>query len=106
MALIDECKKVLGITSNTFNDEISNLIDSGVKDLNRAGVDSAIVTSTTEDALVKRALKTYVGYQFNLTIGDTSRAEFLKKSYDEQKAQMSMATGYTTGGGFDVSTGD
>lgn len=52
--------------------------------------------STLSNPLIKRAILTYVRMNFG-TPPDYDR---LKKSYDEQKAQMQTATGYTTGGPF------
>ena len=44
------------------------------------------------DALVLRAVVTYC----RLNFGQPDDYDRLKASYDEQKAQMGMATGYTT----------
>ena len=83
--------------------------DLGIVDVEAAGV-SLTVTATTEgetvmdnstitDQLLIRAIITYVKMHF----GDAPDYERLKASYDEQKAQMSMATGYTDWGDIDGS---
>lgn len=72
-----------------FDDEILDLIDACLLDLNAAGVNM----TDTSNPLVIRAIITYCRANF----GDASDGEYdrLKKSYDEQKAQMSMLTGFT-----------
>ena len=85
--LIRKVKVALRITTDAFDDEIESLIDSAVLDLGIAGV------TITENELINRAIITYCKLHF----GDLDTAEYdrLKTSYDEQKAQMSMADGYT-----------
>ena len=60
-------------------------------DLGIAGV----VIPTTIDALVTRAIITYARMNF----GSPDDYDRLKAAYDEQKAQLQMATGYTDWGG-------
>jgi hypothetical protein len=94
--MLDRVKLALLISGNDFDSELTDLIKAAVMDLGIAGVDALVVTTDTNDALVIRAIITYVGYQFEIIHGSMDRAAAFKKSYDEQKAQMSMATGYTT----------
>lgn len=95
--MLDRVKLALLISSDTFDDEIEDLIGAAVLDLNIAGVDDAIVVSDNPtDKLIIRAICSYCGYQFELMHGTLDRAEAFKKSYDEQKAQLGMATNYTT----------
>lgn len=96
MALLDDIKTALQISTNTFDSELTDIISAGVTDLNIAGVEGDTVTIITTDPIVKRALISYVAYQFELLHGSTDRSNALKASYDEQKAQLSMHTGYTT----------
>lgn len=90
--MLEKVKTALRITTNAFDDEINDLIASALLDLGIAGVTNDSLT----DALLARAVITYCKIHF----GDIDGAEYdrLKASYDEQKAQMSMATGYTTWG--------
>jgi hypothetical protein len=93
MALLDDVKISLRVTTNAYDSELNGLIDSAKRDLRIAGV----VVSDTEselDSVTITAIKTYVKMNF----GNPSNYDNLKKSYDEQKAQMSMATGYTDWG--------
>ena len=75
---------------------LSDLIDAAAKDLGIAGVDALVISTDTNDALIIRAIITYCGYQFEIMHGSLDRSAAYKKSYDEQKAQLGMATGYTT----------
>ena len=86
--MIDKVKLALRITTNAFDYEIVDLIEAALKDLGIAGV----TNDDTTDPLIIRAVITYCKCHF----GEPDEYDRLKRSYDEQKAQMSMATGYTT----------
>lgn len=92
MTILEKVKLTLRIAddNNDFNDEITDLINACTKDLGVAGVTNVEDT----DALVIRAINTYCKANF----GDAEDYDRLKASYDEQKAQLSMCTGYTTWG--------
>lgn len=81
-------KTSMRVVTTAFDDEIDSLIDAALLDLGIAGVTNDDET----DPLVLRAVTTYCRIHF----GQPDDFDRLKKSYDEQKAQMSMATGYTT----------
>lgn len=98
MALLDKVREALQITSTASNSELQDLIDASVIDLNIAGVEGDTVTTSSTDPITQRAIITYVAYQFEQLHGSTDRAEALKASYDEQKTQLSMHTGYTDWG--------
>lgn len=78
------------ITTDAFDSVLTSLMNAALLDLGIAGVDgeNAIISNN----LVLTAVATYVQMMFNAEPNEYDR---LKKSYDEQKAQMSMATGYT-----------
>lgn len=80
-------KLALRIVTTDFDDEISSLLDSSLLDLGVAGVE----VPSPIDALVRTACITYVKMHF----GQPDEYERLKRSYDEQKAQLSTCTGYT-----------
>ena len=84
---LSKIKISLRIVTNTFDDELSDLIDAAQLDLGIAGVTNTDLT----DALVLRAITTYCRMHF----GEPDQYDRLKKSYDEQKAQLCTATGYT-----------
>lgn len=89
--MLEKVKLALRIVTNAFDSELNDLIDAAKIDLGIAGV----VLPTKLDAICERAIITYCKINF----GEQDRPEMydrLKASYDEQKAQLSMATGYTT----------
>ena len=95
--MLNKVKLALLITSNDFDTELTELISAAVIDLNIAGVDNeTVVTTEPTDALVSRAIIAFCAYNFELMHGEETRSEKYKKVYDEQKAQMSMASNYTT----------
>ena len=86
--MLEKVKKALRIVTDDFDDEITDLIEACLLDLGIAGVTKDDIT----DKLIIRAVITYCRFSF----GTPSNYDSLKASYDEQKAQMSNATGYTT----------
>lgn len=85
--MLEAVKLALRITTPAFDGELNDLIAAGLIDLTLAG----IVNQNTDDPLVRRAVITFCRMNF----GQPDDYDRLKKSYDEQKAQMGMATGYT-----------
>ena len=94
--MLDRVKLALLISGNDFDSELTDMINAAAKDLGIAGVDALVISTDTDDALIIRAIITYCGYQFEIMHGSLDRSAAYKKSYDEQKAQMVMASGYTT----------
>lgn len=95
--MLDKVKLALLISSEDFDDELEDLIGAAVLDLNIAGVDdSTVVSDNPTDKLIIRAICSYCGYHFELIHGTLERSDAFKRSYDEQKSQLSMATNYTT----------
>lgn len=86
--MLDATKLALRVSTDAFDTEIEDLIDAAILDMGLAGVD----LQDTTDYLIKRAVITYC----RLNFGQPDDYDRLKASYDEQKAQMGMATGYTT----------
>jgi hypothetical protein len=85
--MLEQVKLALRISTTAYDSELTYLIDAAKLDLGIAGV----VLPEELDALVQRAVITYCKMSFGLP-EDYDR---LKRSYDEQKAQLSTATGYT-----------
>lgn len=88
-------KLALRIRTSAFDEELTDMIEAAKKDLQIAGV-SKDLDKDKPDPLLLRAVITYCKLHF----GDAASkdTENLKRSYDEQKAQLSMATGYTDWG--------
>ena len=87
--MLNKVRMALRITTDAFDDELTDLINAGLADLGIAGANGENVVLT--DPLTIRAIITYCKMNF----GEPDEYDRLKKSYDEQKAQMSMATGWT-----------
>lgn len=88
--MLNAVKLALRITTEAFDTELTDLIAAALIDLTQAG----ITNLDTADPMIRRAIITFC----KLNFGQPDDYDRLKKSYDEQKAQMSMATGYTTWG--------
>lgn len=90
---LDSVKLSLGITVSAYDAEITDLIDAAMADLKLAiGTDP-----DDTDKLVLQAVKTYVRMSFR-SPADYDR---LLRSYESQKGQLQIATGYTDWGGTD-----
>ena len=93
--MLEKVKLALLISTEDFDDELEDLIGAAFIDLNIGDVDPDVTVIETTDPAIIRAVCSYCGYQFELMHGTLQRSEAFKKSYDEQKAQLSMATNYT-----------
>ena len=91
--MLGKVKKALRMVTDAYDDQLNDLIESALADLGVAGV----TNKNTYDPLVRNAVITYVMMNF----GEPDEYDRLKASYDEQKAQLSMHTGYTEWGGVD-----
>lgn len=85
--MLSAVKLALRISTNAFDSELENLIAAARMDLGVAGV----VLPVEIDALVTMAIITYCKMNF----GQPDEYDRLKRSYDEQKAQLATCTGYT-----------
>lgn len=88
--MLEQVKLALRIKTTAYDSELTYLIAAAKLDLGIAGV----VLPAEVDELVQKAVITYCKMSFGLP-EDYDR---LKRSYDEQKAQLSTATGYTDWG--------
>lgn len=88
--MLEKIKMALRISTDAFDKELKLLIQSALLDLGIAGVIGNVLTDEP-DAIITQAVITYCKMNFGLP-EDYDR---LKRSYDEQKAQLVTATGYT-----------
>lgn len=88
--MLEAVKLSMGITVSAYDAEIQDLISAALADLGIAGVDNTL----TQDPLILQAVKTYCRAHFR-SPADYDR---LRAAYDEQKAQLMTATGYTDWG--------
>ena len=93
--MLEKVKMALRITTDAFDQELLDLIDAALADMKIAG----IINQNTLDPLISRAVITFC----RLNFGEPNDYDRLKKSYDEQKAQLSTATDYTDWRGVDGS---
>ena len=84
---LGKVKTALRITTDQFDDQLYTLIEAAQIDLGIAGV----ILPDSLDAVVTLAIETFCQLHF----GESDQYDRLKRSYDEQKAQLSTATGYT-----------
>lgn len=80
------------IKTNAYDSEIQDLIEAAKADLKVVGIIGA-----DSDPLIRQAIKTYC----RLNFGNPENPERLQASYNEQKAQLMGATGYTDWGDSD-----
>lgn len=90
MALLDDVRLAMRIVTTAYDAEITSLIEAAQLDLGVAGVS----VPAEQDALTTRAIITYCRANF----GSPDDYDRVKAAYDEQKAQLSMHTGYTDWG--------
>lgn len=90
MALLDDVKKAVARDyTDTFDAQLTLLMNAALEDLRSAGVTDA--NASTESPKVKMAVCTYVKANF----GETDEYENLKAAYDEQKAALAMDANHT-----------
>lgn len=95
--MLEKVKTALRVTTDAFNENIEDLIAAAKADLGIAGV----VLPDGLDEICQRAIITYCRMNFGYPDGGghlNSSYDRLKSSYDEQKAQLATATGYTNWG--------
>ena len=85
--MLEKVKRALRIKTDALDPEIEDNILAAKADLGIAGVNS----DNLEDPLIIRAIITFC----HVAMCGAADYDRLKKCYDEQKAQLRMATGYT-----------
>lgn len=88
--MLENVKTALRLSTSAYDSELNTYIDAARIDLGIAGVE----LPETLDAICEMAIITYCRMRF----GSPDDYERLKASYDEQKAQLRTATGYTDWG--------
>lgn len=86
--ILAKVKLSLRIVNDAFDSEITDLIEAAIVDLGIAGVKNTDLSKP----IILQAVTTYV----KLNFGSPEEYDRLKKSYDEQKAQLGMNTEYIT----------
>lgn len=92
MTILDQVRSALRLTVLDYDNELNILINAAKLDLGVAGVE---LPSQLDD-LCTLAVITFCKLHF--IRADSSEYDQLKRAYDEQKAQLVTATGYTDWG--------
>ena len=90
MDIFEDVKRALRVSHNYIDDEIIDWIEEARQDLTLSGV-SSTKANDDDDALIKRAIKTYAKSQFH---SDIAQAERFKFAYDLLKTHLTMAGDY------------
>lgn len=88
--IFELAKIALRVTTSAFDAEIQGLVYAALADLGLAGVSKC----PEDDPLIVRAILTYCKANF----GSSDDYDRLRAAYDEQKAMLRMASGYTDWG--------
>jgi len=103
--MLKEAKLAMQVDTTKYDAEIAAMLMSGANDLSIAGVtfegdvtfsisgDTVTDNCTVSNMLIQRALITYA--QAHANWQSEAKAARFRDSYDEQKAQLMHATGYT-----------
>lgn len=89
--MLEKVKLALRITTTAFDDELIDLIAAAIEDLRVAGIACCVLNDPEAHPLIARAIVTYCKVHF----GEPADPERLQASYDAQKGQLQIATGYT-----------
>lgn len=92
MALLEDVKLALRISSSAFDIEVEDLIKAARQDLILSGVSSEKV-NTDDDPLIKRAITVYCKAHFGYE--DPIQAERFMKSYEALKTHIALSREYT-----------
>lgn len=95
MALLDKVKVACRVTSDAFDDELTDMISAAFADLGITDIRPELLTEENVDPLVQRAVLTYCKMNFGYATLSEDQYSRLKESYDEQKSQMLMSSTYT-----------
>ena len=98
MALLDKVRMGCRVTTTAFDEELNDLICAGIRDIGITDVKPELLQNVNQlPPLVQRAVITYC----RLNFGQPDDYDRLKRSYDEQKAQLLMSSDYTGWGDTD-----
>ena len=93
MALLDETKIALRVTSTVYDTEIQSLIDAAKDDMKRVGVLETVVDATETSPLVKHAIICYCKAEFGF---DNDEAERFQTTYRQCVMDLMNTQVYTT----------
>lgn len=88
--MLNKVKAALRLTVDDYDLELEDMVNAALADLGISDIDRTLLIDNTDDALITQAVITYCRIHF----GSPDDYDRLKRSYDEQKAQLITATGY------------
>ncbi len=91
--MLEKVKLAIPLKTNAYDTDLNRLIAAARLDLEKT---AGIVLPNPLDELCETAIITYVKMHF-ISMTDSEYAR-MKAAYDEQKAQLATATGYTNWG--------
>lgn len=91
--MLEKVKLAIPLKTNAYDTDLNRLIAAARLDLEKT---AGIVLPNPLDELCETAIITYVKMHF-ISMTDSEYAR-MKAAYDEQKAQLATATGYTDWG--------
>lgn len=91
-SFLAKVKLALRITTNTFDSQITDLIEEAILDL-ESTADSKTIDTTNADAMQAGAIIAYVSYKWY------GMDQKYKTAYDDQKMKMSTSSKYRAGDG-------
>lgn len=89
---LDKIKMAVGLTANTFDADVSDLIESARAELSRVGIDRALINDET-NPLIRLAVRTFVQSEYAENENEAVR---LKASFNSQAIALSKTSGYGT----------
>lgn len=92
MAVLEDVKSALRISTDALDDDLTRMIKAGLADLGITDISADALTETDETSLgplIEQAVITYIAYY----LAPDDEADRWKRAYDEQKAQLITAEG-------------
>ncbi len=87
--MLDDLKLMLRISIDTYDDEISGLVEAAEADLALAGIAGEKIEG--KDALIKRAIGIYVKANFGWNNPDSAK---LQESYEMLRSHLALSAEY------------
>jgi hypothetical protein len=87
MAILDDVKLSLRISSTAYNTEITDLVEACKADLSLSGIN----TTDDTDTLIKRCIMSYVKAYYGYNNPDSDR---LKEAYESLKRHLALTESY------------
>ena len=94
MALTDDVKVALRVSSNAYDAEVAALVAAALADMRRVGVPDAALSEESPDPLARMAVLLFCKARFGY---DNDEAPRFEKSYRQTVADLANSPAYTGG---------